>query len=68
MEYIEYSVKPCPGCGGQAEWDVAFINRGRWQDHTQEFFVRCKKCGLWTKRYKTEKEAQEAWNKRVKDV
>ena len=51
-------LKPCPFCGGEAGFFAFEI----FVEHS----VRCKSCGCGTEDdYRTEKEAAEAWNRRI---
>lgn len=53
----------CPCCG---EKDDIFRHSEGNIEIGYMRFVYCKTCGLRTKLFKTEKEAVDAWNKRVK--
>jgi len=62
------NLKPCPCCGGEAEYDPqpklmsdkAYKNYGYYSIH-------CSKCFLQTDLCLTPEEAEVAWNKRVSD-
>lgn len=62
-------LKPCPFCGGEAFVDVHSF----WNEDTQDFTdhtygAGCEVCLVKTiSFYNTEKEAIEAWNRRVND-
>lgn len=47
-------LKPCPFCGGKAEFEN---DNGEW-------FVFCEKCGSMTVPFETKPEAKETWNNR----
>lgn len=51
-------LKPCPFCGGEAELIKIY--------NTQWHYVQCVKCKVKTE-HKTEQEAINAWNTRVKE-
>lgn len=48
-------LKPCPCCGGEAEY----------AHFTNNTYVYCKSCHLQTIAHKSETRAAEAWNRRV---
>lgn len=54
---INFELKPCPFCGGEADF------------FEDEFFCRysvvCTECGAETDTYGDERDAMDAWNKRV---
>lgn len=65
-------LKRCPCCKGEARMyfvsanglhisDFECVRFGQLLDHRQ---IRCEKCGLQTKVYKTAKGAFNAWNRR----
>ena len=54
-------LKPCPFCGGEAEYKMA---GGISADYG---YVRCKKFCCEQHWYSLEKEAIEAWNRRAED-
>lgn len=68
-------LKPCPFCKGKAvvftcDGSGSFFGQrncvfyGRKLDH---LLIKCSKCGIRTKAYKTEKGLFKAWNRRVTD-
>lgn len=68
-------LKPCPFCGGEAivfacDGSGSFFAQrtcvfyGRKLDH---LLIKCNKCGIRTKAYKTEKGLFKAWNRRGTD-
>ena len=54
---MNFELKPCPFCGGEAEF------------FEDEFFCRysvvCTECGAGTDTYGVERDAMDAWNRRV---
>lgn len=56
-------LKPCPFCGGEARL-LPHIFYGL----KNTYGVECSKCGVMTMQfYDTERDAEKAWNRRVKD-
>lgn len=57
---MNYELKPCPFCGGKAEF------------FEDEFFCRysvvCTECGAGTDTYGVERDAIDAWNRRVQPM
>ena len=51
---MTYELKPCPFCGGKAEFEN---DNGEW-------FVFCERCGSMTVLFDTKPEAKETWNAR----
>lgn len=50
-------LKPCPFCGGEANYQGFELNN---------YCVYCRRCGSSTRKYyATKEEASEAWNRRV---
>ena len=57
------NLKRCPFCGGQASVQEMFHSM-----LSNEYFVKCKKCGAETKRYyKGSRGAVKAWNRRCRE-
>lgn len=57
------NLKPCPFCGGQASVQMMFHSM-----LSNEYFVKCKKCGAETERYyKGRYGAVKAWNRRYEE-
>ena len=56
-------LKPCPFCGGKAEYIVV-----KDMDYLEpnDYLVFCPKCKIGTDSYSSRKEAKEVWNRRVK--
>lgn len=54
---MNFELKPCPFCGGEAEF------------FEDEFFCRysvvCTECGAGTDTYGVERDAMDAWNRRI---
>ena len=54
---MNFELKPCPFCGGKAEF------------FEDEFFCRysvvCTECGAGTDTYGVERDAMDAWNRRI---
>ncbi len=50
----ENELKPCPFCGGEAEW----ATKGK-------HWIMCSSCGVETQYCETAEEAIEAWNRRT---
>ena len=64
--HIDEVLKPCPFCGGESEIGFRLSCYNHWKP--EGFFPRCKdtKCiGRTYRKYHTEKEAIEAWNRRA---
>lgn len=53
-------LKPCPFCGGEAEIEKDMF--GKW--HIDVFFVKCKNCGVQTKKERYKADAIYKWNRR----
>ena len=55
-------LKPCQFCGGKANLDLYILPK-------YEYVIRCNVCSLRFGRYlgRDEKQAIEAWNRRIKD-
>ena len=67
-------LKPCPFCGGQAIMrktdSLGRYDSDLWTESTggvkiDHYIIRCVKCGIHTKPYKTKKGVFNAWNRRV---
>ena len=58
---MDYSLKPCPFCGGKAEMQTLYAP-------LHEYFVKCRKCGIEQKLYKSRRTATIAWNRRTADA
>ena len=57
-------LKPCPFCGGEADFaKVGYQDR----DDIIEPYVFCKNCHTLSGWYKTKEEAKTAWNRRADD-
>lgn len=64
MEVWETKIKRCPCCSGKP----VVSERLEWWDGTERsFWVECESCGLMTTKYKLQKFAVEAWNRRAGD-
>ena len=68
----EIKLKSCPFCRGGAnlESESRFIPTYYDPDGSSaelEHWIRCEKCGAQTGLFKTERDAAEAWNRRVDD-
>lgn len=59
---MEDYLKPCPFCGGEAEY-VKYHLYGSVTGHT----VWCEKCGCEIKSYSSKQNAYNAWNRRKGD-
>ena len=56
-------LKPCPFCGGEAEFALGEEYR---QEHEQSNdWVKCRSCGVETSYFDSRKESAEAWNRRA---
>lgn len=53
-------LKPCPFCGGEAS-----TNSSRFDSVSIVYNTSCMSCSSGTSEYLTEKEAIDAWNRRV---
>ena len=53
---MAYDLKPCPFCGGKA----SMIDTSPYHD----YYVKCLKCGIEQKLYKSRRTATVAWNRR----
>ena len=66
-------LKPCPFCGGEAShWFTSLdgscisnVGGNLWG--CSHHIIRCKKCGIQTKVYATNKNCYNAWNRRAED-
>lgn len=52
-------LNPCPFCGGE---EISCQDAGK---NTDVWFVQCESCGATFPHFDSEKEAIEAWNRRV---
>ena len=52
-------LKPCPKCGGEAE----FIKL--WESKIYNGFIKCTKCGYEERLYSSKQNAVKAWNRRA---
>lgn len=55
-------LKPCPFCGGKAKLVETYVEKGIWV-----YSVDCSNCKTRQQVSKTEEEAINAWNTRVKE-
>ena len=54
-------LKRCPFCGSRAS-----VRHVRLKYATDYYFAICRNCGIRTRKYKTDKKARAAWNRRQK--
>ena len=58
----EIKLKPCPFCGGEAEFVLGEEYR---EEHKQsKDWIQCSSCGIETPYFDTPEKAAEAWNRR----
>ncbi len=66
----EIKLKPCPFCGGEAEFKTIEKDMLSRQDY---IWVRCSKCEATSKKFESNlyssaaEDAAKAWNRRIKD-
>ena len=68
-------LKPCPFCGGEAtHWFcssdgscISNVGGKLWGKECSHHIIRCKKCGIKTKVYATNKNCYNAWQRRADD-
>lgn len=65
MTEKKIELKPCPFCGGKAEYETV-STRHVFKKYIG-FYIKCTECGVSTGVELTVKEAREAWNRRIED-
>ena len=61
MKPKRYKLRLCPCCGRKAELKVEL---DWWDGGTLTYMIKCEGCGLNTGKYRENKWATEAWNRR----
>ena len=59
----EIKLKPCPFCGGKAEFALGEEYREEYKQSND--WIECNSCGTETACFDTPEEAAEAWNNRA---
>ena len=67
MKLKDVDLKPCPYCGGKAELKtkhrkIYSVVSKYLKGTTQNFYVKCSKCNVKTKKFFTFSEAAAEWN------
>ena len=58
-------LKPCPFCGKEVLLYEKYIKTGLGTTLSKEYRIRCNKCSIETKAFKTTASAVKFWNKRA---